>query len=80
MHPAHLERSFVILVAQDGTTTSGAEADVETAGPPDVSNREWADVTLRCWRWKGKGQHLRKEVRAGSRTQRRRLLPASSSL
>ncbi len=80
MRPAHLERGFVILVAEDGTTTSGAEADVETAGPPDVSNREGADATLKFWRWKETGRHLRKEVRAGSRTQRRRLLPASSSL
>ena len=39
MRPGHLERGFVILVAEDGTTMSGAEADVETAGPPDVSNR-----------------------------------------
>jgi hypothetical protein len=57
MRPAHLERSFVILVAQDGTTTSGAEADVETAGPPDLSNREGPDAILRFWRWKEKGQH-----------------------
>ena len=39
MCPEHLERGFVILVAKDGTTTSSTEANVETAGPPDVSNR-----------------------------------------
>ena len=80
MRPAHLERSFVILAAEDCATMPRNEADVETAGPPDLSNREGPDATLRFWRWKEKGQHRRKEVRVGSRTRRRRLLPPSSSL
>ena len=50
MRPGYLERSFVILIAEDGTATSSAEADVKTAGPPDVSNRESADAVLRVWR------------------------------
>ncbi len=38
MHPGHLERDFMILAAQDGTATSGVEAEVETSGTPNFSD------------------------------------------
>jgi hypothetical protein len=80
MSSGHLERDFVILAAKDSTVTSSAKADVETSGPPNFLGREWADSRFRLVRWKRQAQCLRKEVRAGSRTLRHRLLHVTLSL